>query len=257
MTTLASAVDDVREEQAALAALLAGLAPSDWNAPTVAAGWCVVHQVCHLADNDDLVTGTLTGAGESFGDRARVAFGDFNGRGVARAASMSSGDALAWFESASARAVGVLAGADGARRVRWGIGMTVADLTAARLMEHWAHGEDVRAAVGASPSATDRLVWVAALAAKSLPYAFRLASVRPPAGRTLRLEVVAPSGRLESFGPDAATDVVSGRWRSGAGWPSAARHRSRRRCGSTGRWPRWPSNTPAPTCDERVNLGCS
>src|SRR5207245_4010094 len=77
----------------------------------------------------------------------------------------------------------------------------------ARLMEHWAHGLDIRAAAGRPGVDTNRLRHVAWIGYNALPYAFQLAGVEPPAGRTLRLELAGPDCVL---GPGDATDVVRG-----------------------------------------------
>jgi uncharacterized protein (TIGR03084 family) len=80
----------------------------------------------------------------------------------------------------------------------------------ARTMEHWAHGLDVRAAVGVPGHDTDRLQHIAWLGYSSLPYAFGRGEVRPPEGHSLRVDLVGPSGQHWSFGPDDATDHISG-----------------------------------------------
>jgi uncharacterized protein (TIGR03084 family) len=80
----------------------------------------------------------------------------------------------------------------------------------ARLMEHWAHGLDIRTAVGAPAEDTDRLRHIAWICSNALPYAFGVAKVKPPEGHTLRIDVAGPSGDVWSFGPDDATDRITG-----------------------------------------------
>ena len=77
-------------------------------------------------------------------------------------------------------------------------------------MEHWAHGLDIHAAVGVQPTDSDRLEHVAWIGFNSLPYAFRVGKVTPPQGRTLRLELLSPSGVTWRLGPDDATDSIIG-----------------------------------------------
>jgi uncharacterized protein (TIGR03084 family) len=81
---------------------------------------------------------------------------------------------------------------------------------AARIMEHWAHGLDIRAAVGRPGVDTPRLRHVAWLGARAIPYAFSVAHVEAPADRTLRFELAEPDGGTWTFGPDDATDLVEG-----------------------------------------------
>ena len=85
-------------------------------------------------------------------------------------------------------------------RVPWGIGMRTPSLVTARLMETWAHGLDVCAALGEAANDTDRLAHVAWLATRALPYAYSLAGANPPAD-PLRVELTLPSGAQWSTGP--------------------------------------------------------
>ncbi len=66
-------------------------------------------------------------------------------------------------------------------RVPWGLGMRTPSFVTARLMETWAHGLDVRAALGVAAVDTDRLAHVAWLATRALPYAYTVAGREPPA----------------------------------------------------------------------------
>jgi uncharacterized protein (TIGR03084 family) len=88
--------------------------------------------------------------------------------------------------------------------------MGVRAFGAARLMEHWAHGLDIRAAVGRPGTDTRRLHHVAWIGARALPYAFSFAGVEAPAGHTLRFDLTGPDGSAWSFGPDDATDRIEG-----------------------------------------------
>ena len=90
-------------------------------------------------------------------------------------------------------------------RVPWGIGMRAPSLITARLMETWAHGLDVFAALGTEPHDTDRLAHVAWLATRALPYAYTFAGREPPA-EPLRVELTLPSGAPWNTGPDGCRE---------------------------------------------------
>jgi uncharacterized protein (TIGR03084 family) len=80
----------------------------------------------------------------------------------------------------------------------------------ARLMEAWAHGLDVRAALDVPAVDTDRLRHIAFLGYRALPYAYTVAGREPPPG-TLRVELTSPDGDATwAFGPDDATDRITG-----------------------------------------------
>jgi uncharacterized protein (TIGR03084 family) len=94
-------------------------------------------------------------------------------------------------------------------------------------METWAHGLDCFAAAGRAPVDTDRLVHVAWLGWKTLPFAFATGGVAPPDDPArLRIELVAPSGAAWAFGPDpvAAAATVRG---PASTWCRVVTHRLR------------------------------
>jgi uncharacterized protein (TIGR03084 family) len=88
--------------------------------------------------------------------------------------------------------------------------MKRASFVTARLMEHWAHGLDIRAGLGVDAVDTARLRHVAWIGYNALPYAFGVADIKAPDGHTLRLDLTGPAGEPWTYGPADATDVISG-----------------------------------------------
>jgi uncharacterized protein (TIGR03084 family) len=199
-------------EQRDLEELLAQLTEAEWTTPTPAAGWDVRDQVSHLADTEELAHDTATGGPRQINvEVTHYDSGDaFTLAGCERGRAMSPTAVLEWWSSAARRNRAALQGLDPALRVPWGLGMTVRAFGAARLMEHWAHGLDIRAAVGRPAPDTGRLRHVAWLGARALPYAFSVAGVEPPSDRTLKFDLVDPDGAPWTFGPDDATDRIEG-----------------------------------------------
>ena len=207
-----SFVDVLEAEQRDLYELLMALPPDAWGRPTPAAGWDVRDQVSHLAHTEEVALDTLTGGPRNLAAEVeRCGGGDaFTEWGCDQGRAMSPEAVLRWWWEASARMRAGFREADTARRVPWGLGMGWRSFVTARLMEHWAHGLDVRAAVGAPPVDTDRLQHVAWIGVSALPYAFSLAGVEPPARHTLRVELVGPAAEQWAYGPPDATDRISG-----------------------------------------------
>jgi uncharacterized protein (TIGR03084 family) len=195
-----------------LAALLGSLGRADWDRPSAAAGWTVRDQVAHLADTEEVAADTLTGGPRTFAQAVsgyRTAE-EFTAAGCRRGDGRSPAELAAWWAAASARTRGLLAGHDPADRVAWGFGLPVPVFAAARLMEHWAHGLDIRDALGRPGPEPPRLRHVAALGLGTLRYALARARVHWPAGRTLRLDLAGPDGTRYEFGPADASDVLRG-----------------------------------------------
>jgi uncharacterized protein (TIGR03084 family) len=79
----------------------------------------------------------------------------------------------------------------------------------ARLMETWAHGQDVADALGAERPATDRLRHIAQLGVITRGWTYVNRGVEPPAG-DVRVELAAPSGEVWTWGPEDAAGRVTG-----------------------------------------------
>jgi len=211
-TDIGVLIDALAREQADLQAELGNLAAGDWFRPTPAKGWDVRDQVAHLADIDEIAIDTCTDGPRPLNDfAARFASPeDTTLWGVLRGRRRSGREVLAWWEDSSARERDVLAGLDAAMRVPWGIGMRPPSLVTARLMETWAHGLDVREALGLPVVDSDRLRHVAWLGYRALPYAFSFARRERPPGE-LRVEVTSPSGdETWEYGPADAPNRITG-----------------------------------------------
>jgi uncharacterized protein (TIGR03084 family) len=211
-TDFPSLLDTLGREQTALQVELRGLTPDDWFRPTPAKGWDVRDTVAHLADTDEIAIDTCTGGPRPLNDFAALfaSAGDTTLWGVLRGRRKTGNEVLTWWEDTSARERDVLAGLDLASRVPWGLGMRPPSLVTARLMETWAHGLDVRAALGLPIVDTDALRHIAWLSYRALPYAFSFSGREAPTG-DLRVELSSPSGEeIWDYGPVDAPNRITG-----------------------------------------------
>jgi uncharacterized protein (TIGR03084 family) len=179
--------------------------------PTPARGWDVRDTIAHLADTDEMAIATATGGAGSINERAAAAASgeDLTYQGVLHGRRRQGTAVLAWWEATSAAGHEMFEALDPNVRVPWGIGMRTPSFVTARLMETWAHGLDVCAAVGVEPRDSDRLAHVAWLATRALPYAYTIVGREPPA-EPLRVELTLPSGALWSIGPLDAESRITG-----------------------------------------------
>jgi uncharacterized protein (TIGR03084 family) len=202
---------DLRATQARLRALLEGLAPADWGRPTPAAGWNVRHQVRHLAHGEELGRVAAT---DPAGFGAELARLGADHAAVAAATTADDGEADAdllarWWAGAEGLRAAVLAGpAD--ERIGWVTGpMSRASFLTARVMETFAHGHDVAAAVGAEVTWDEALPHVAHLGVATRDFAYGNRG-RPVPDGPVRVELTGPAGEAWAWGPEAAADVVRG-----------------------------------------------
>jgi uncharacterized protein (TIGR03084 family) len=87
--------------------------------------------------------------------------------------------------------------------------MSARSFLTARLMETWAHGQDVVDAVDASRPATDRLRHICQIGFITRGWTYVNRGEEQPA-RDVRLELTSPAGGMWRWGPDEAEDVVRG-----------------------------------------------
>jgi uncharacterized protein (TIGR03084 family) len=211
VSTLGELVADLAREQDELQTICARLTADEWLTPTAARGWDVRDTIAHLADTDELAIDTIDDGPRSLNRFVSQLSSpkDVTLWGVLRGRRRSGAEVLAWWERTSMFSRERLISLESATRVPWGIGMGRPAFVTARLMETWAHGLDVHAAVGVPSVDTDRLRHIAFLATRALPYAFSYAG-RPLPATTLRVELDLPSGARWTHGPADAPDRITG-----------------------------------------------
>jgi uncharacterized protein (TIGR03084 family) len=210
VSALGELLTDLAREQLELQADCATLSADEWLTPTAARGWDVRDTIAHLADTDEIAIDTVDDGPRSL-NRFVTLFAsskDVTLWGVLRGRRRTGPEVLEWWERTSAIECERLAGLE-TSRVPWGLGMGRPAFVTARLMETWAHGLDVRAAIGAPSVDTDRLRHVAFLATRALPYAFSYAGRALPE-TPLRVELDLPSGDVWTHGPVDAADRITG-----------------------------------------------
>lgn len=199
--------DDLLAERDDLAAVLAPLDEADWHRPTPAPGWSVLDQVTHLAFFDEATTTAVVDPA-TFRARRDEALADVDGfvDGVRRDhAGRPGAEVLAWMLDAGQALVAAVLAADPAVRVPWyGPDMSLASSVTSRIMETWAHGQDVVDALGRTRGPSPRLRHVVFLGWRALPNSF-LSHGRPVPEAPVRVEL-----DEWTFGPADATDVVRG-----------------------------------------------
>jgi uncharacterized protein (TIGR03084 family) len=95
-------------------------------------------------------------------------------------------------------------------RIEWyGPSMSLRSFLTARLMEVWAHGQDIVDAVGAERPATDRVRHIAQLGVITRGWSYRNRGREAPADE-VRVVLTAPSGAEWTWGDEAAAATVSG-----------------------------------------------
>lgn len=215
-------IEDLTAEQDALDAVVAPLEPTAWELATPSPGWSIAHQIAHLAYFDHAAAQAMSDP-EAFA-AARNALID------AVMADPDSMDELtlsvhlaldpaqlldAWRDARSELAAAAHDLPEG-RRVEWyGPSMSGRSFLTARLMEAWAHGSDVIAALDdagvehvARPD-TDRLAHIAHMGVVTRGWSYAVRGEEAPQ-EEVRVDLTAPSGAVWTWGPEEASQVVRG-----------------------------------------------
>lgn len=203
---------DLADEVASLAAVVADLDAEQLKAPTPADGWSVTDQLSHLAAFDDHAVAAITDT-DRFAAEVRASTTDGVSLIVAateRGRSLGPVATREWWYRAAADLRAAAACVEPGVRLPWfGPDMGVVSFLTARLMETWAHGQDVRDAMGVGAESSDRLRHVAELGIRARPYSYRVRGATMP-DRPIRVELDAGGGTVWTWGDPAAVDVVSG-----------------------------------------------
>jgi uncharacterized protein (TIGR03084 family) len=95
-------------------------------------------------------------------------------------------------------------------RVPWvGPTMSARSKATARIMETWAHGQDVYDALGLERTATDRLKHVAHIGVTTFGWSHVNRGLEVP-DTAVRVELDSPSGQLWTWGPEDAPESIKG-----------------------------------------------
>ncbi|MEU4314636.1 TIGR03084 family metal-binding protein [Nocardia sp. NPDC024068] len=216
MADLNALLRDLDAEGAELEGLVTGLPPGDWARQTPAAGWTIAHQIGHLAWTDEVATLAATDArtgGTAFTDlltEAAPRVDTFVDEAATEAAGTPVPELLNRWRRARTALTEALRTVPGDAKVPWfGPPMRPGSMATARLMETWAHGQDVADTLGVRREPTDRLRAVAHIGVRTRDFAYSVRGLPAPTDE-FRVELTAPSGAVWSWGPEGAAQRVTG-----------------------------------------------
>jgi len=202
---------DLAAERADLRALVGPLPDEAWDAPTPAPGWAVRDVVYHLAFFDDAAADSILRPEEFARHKsAMAARRDPAADHPAAAAARTPGQLLGDWDRAHGRLLEGLGRLGGRERVEWyGPQMSAGSFATARLMETWAHGQDVVDALELARPPSDRIRHIVHLGVITRGWTFANRGLAPDDTPVL-VELTSPSGQPWTWGPEDAADRVEG-----------------------------------------------
>jgi uncharacterized protein (TIGR03084 family) len=204
--------EDLKAEHEALEAIVADLEEEKWAVMTPSPGWNIKDQVRHLAYFDD--RGALAATNpEGFNGHLQEVVTDLKkfmesldqvGR------EMSITDLLNWWRKERNTMLEAFGRCQPKDRLPWyGPPMSALSFATARLMETWAHGQDIFDALRLKRINTDRIRHIAHLGVTTFGWSYRNRGLEIPQ-TAVRVELTAPSGALWTWGSEEAAEKITG-----------------------------------------------
>ena len=202
-------LDDLRAEQADLRSIVDD---ADLSTPTPAEGWDVRDSVSHLAGTDVEATLSMTDPDAFVAKLPQVGSNieGFLTRQLTERRGLTRDEFMASWQDGFEALLLAFGKVDPAAKLPWyGPPMSPASFATARLMEYWAHGQDVADGLGVIRTPTARLRHICHIGYRTRGFSYVNRGLEPPAV-DVRLELTAPDGTTWTYGDAGAQDHVTG-----------------------------------------------
>lgn len=210
---------DLAAESGSLRSMVGAAGPEALDLATPAAGWTVAHQLAHLAWTDEMSTSAIASVVPSvdaprdwdslLAEAAAAPTTYVDDAATALAATDPTELVTRWDNGRAALAAALRAAPADVRIPWYGPPMKSTSMVTARIMETWAHGLDVAAALGVEPERTDRVRHVCHIGVATRRFAYAARGLAAPE-TPVRVSLTAPSGESWAWGDADAVDEISG-----------------------------------------------
>jgi uncharacterized protein (TIGR03084 family) len=208
-------LSDLAWEQDTLDALVSGLDDAGWNQATYCLDWTIKDEICHLAFFDYTARLSATDP-EAFNNHLMEDFGQIKSEedvlviSLAKGQAMTVPELLDWWRSERKNMIDTMAPLDPKDRLPWyGPPMSARSFATARIMETWAHGQDVYDALRTKRPPSPGLKHIAHLGVTTFGWSFSNRRMDVPQ-TPVRVELTAPSGDVWTWGEASAEEKVQG-----------------------------------------------
>ena len=203
--------EDFLNESRALHDLLAGRSANAFDKVTQFKGWTINDVLRHLHYWNWMAALQIEHETRLESELSRVGTDGMRTCEQAHAEGAEGPGLLqAWWEQAQ-RTAEVFAGADPKARLKWaGPSMSARSSITARLMETWAHGQEVYDVLGVERVDDDRIRNIAVLGVNTYGWTYLVRKEEPP-GPMPFVKLTAPSGAVWTFGEDDGENRIEGR----------------------------------------------
>jgi uncharacterized protein (TIGR03084 family) len=195
-----SICDDLEAEHRDLDSIVGVLNGAEWLTETPSPGWAIRDQISHLWFFDQRALMALTDAEAFAADMKLLLANGATDASIAAGRSIESAELVRHWRDDRQRLVDVASTLDPATRVPWyGPPMAARSFITARLMETWAHGQDVADAMGVVRRPSARLRHIAHLGVRARPYSYVVHGLTVPAA-DIAVRLTGPNGDQWAWG---------------------------------------------------------
>ena len=209
------AVARLDAEGRTLEQLVENLSDSQWRLDTPAQGWTIAHQIAHLAWTDQAALTALQGQ-EAFQPLLEASqakpLGLVN-EAADEGAKQPPQQLLEYWRSGREQLAQALKTADQNQRYPWfGPPMKPRSMVTARIMETWAHGQDVAQTLGTHWPASAALQDIAHLGIATRNFSYHINELAPPE-TPMYVQLTGPNDETWEWGdPEAENRITGSAW---------------------------------------------
>ena len=204
--------EDFRAESAALAKLLDNVPEEEFSKSTLFKSWTISAVLQHLYFWNEMAGFQLTDENKLSELLKKVMSHDEGMRGFENAylEGLSGRKLLEAWSAGFQRTADLFAQADPKQRLKWaGPDMSARSSITARLMETWAHGQEIYDALGVVRENTDRIQNIVVLGVNTFGWTF-LNRGEPVPEPMPHLALTAPSGAVWTYGEPSRDERIEG-----------------------------------------------
>lgn len=206
---------DLTWEQVNLDDLVTSLPKEDWDRTTLCLDWTIKDEICHLAYFDYTARLAATDS-EAFTQHLIEDFGQVKDMDevtsitLARGRDLDIDGLLDWWRAERSQLNTALAGLDPKDRLPWyGPPMSALSFATARLMETWAHGQDIYDTLKQKRPVSPGLKHIAHLGVSTFKWSFTNRGQEAP-DIPVYVSLTGPKGEAWTWGDATAGDSISG-----------------------------------------------
>jgi uncharacterized protein (TIGR03084 family) len=206
---------ELADEHAALDEMVKDLSDSKWDAVTPFYNWTIRDEICHIAYFDDKASLAATDPDGFQQDMLNAFEGiasveEFLVKTVKELIKLPPKALMDFWVNERIKMINTFGVLDPEDKIPWyGPSMTAKSFVVARMMETWAHGQDIADALNFKREPTERLRHIALLGVKTFGWSYQNRGLQKPAGK-VRVELESPAGKTWLWNEDCTENLISG-----------------------------------------------